>query len=160
MNHGVDFIAATNAKKLPEAHALLRPKLSSPGESAFAWHEQLSQSATYHWSPRNESGKRLVISNCFRKVSRPSRVAAVPIFDHYKATFNGRDRCNQGMDKKTWPWRPGTNCSGGSDLACIWNDHFACILLNARAIDRLFREDMNWEEFCCDVAKGLIQRRC
>ena len=102
----------------------LKREVTAMGTWAAIRHKKTGEIAVYHWSTENDVGKKLLLTNCLKKVSGVQESNNPPSWDEYKFMFNTCDDMNADIGKWWWP----------HVVRTFRRDVFASTVLNALAI--------------------------
>ena len=161
---GISYIAALKPSRFKEITSILKPHVTSSGQSAFMYNRIHNEACTYHWSMDNDVGKKFVISNAFKVTNRKKKRGGIPIYDAYNASFSACDKFNH-MKNRTWPFRCGGRSSEhgvSADKMNCWDYYFTATLFNTWHLflqkEGLVRKEKPWKQFTEELAIGIIRR--
>lgn len=159
----VPFICSLHLKRFQQLKDYLT-EVGDPvlerGDNTCIRNKENGEVLLSHWSADVRVGLKHVLSSAFRPI-RPLRMhnEILPVWDHYKNMFNVCDNFNSNLSDRCFPHKCGGNGVPGQN-GQVHKFVMASLLQNIRAIaislDPLRYENMNFHDFCKELAAQLI----
>ena len=104
----------------------LKREVTTMGTWAAMRHEETGEIAVYHWSTEKDVGKKLLLTNCLKKVSGVQDSNNPPGWDEYKFMFKTCDAMNADIGMWWWPYR-----------FVHWSEHFGDMFMLSTVLNTL-----------------------
>ena len=155
---GVNFMCSVSGDRFHSLRDMVSDQVTKPGEWAGLWNDESNEAFFFVWDKNQNVGKKCVLTNAFRCKAKRTAKAIVPVWDHYKVSFNLCDQFNRDLHDCTWPHRH----VGGSrlgDLASVHDFIFSSILQNVQNawLDKqgFSSENFTFQDICTRLADEL-----
>ena len=109
------LLAAIRENRFKSVTQYARKRVTNAGEQMFFFNENTGESIAYVFPTDPHIGRKVVYSNSFFLRSTPTAKNNIPLYDAYKASFNGCDKLNKALHGRNWPYRSGGNTRSGLD---------------------------------------------
>lgn len=156
---GVKYIAAITKERFGRLFEILSPKCEKPGDWGGIHNADTKETVVLNWSMDQKVGKKMVMSNAFKKQRRSNLNNIVPVYDVYKITFSACDRFNRGLHDRRWPHKHGGRNTPG-DSGAQHDFSLACILQNTfnAFLEIRLRPwgELDFCELACDLADQIF----
>lgn len=139
------FISAQKPSWWTAMESMLQPKVSQPGDTAYAWNSKTGTVVCCHFDSSRGGKRKYVVSTAFTHHSSPDYAKInPPVYSEYAATFNACDTFNMHLSKNWYPYRSGHwEKHFESMFLSIAFMNFYSICLHLRAVD----ESVSFKEF-------------
>lgn len=157
--HTGHVIAAVQPKRFLKYYDYLNTKVKQAGQLAVLHNNNTKETMVLYHSPQKEIGKKMVYSNCHKKLSTKQPPFEVPVYDEYGSCFNHCDKYNLAIAGKNFPIRLGGKNTGLN--ATIMDYLLVTILVNCwhayLSLKQLTHHDYPFSSFAEELAEGLVQ---
>ena len=112
-----------------------------------------------YYSTQKEIGRKMVYSNCHKKLSTKQPAFQIPVYDEYGSSFNHCDKYNLAISGKNFPFSFGGENTGLN--ATIMDYLLVTILVNCwhsyLSVKQLTFHDYPFSSFAEELAAALIE---
>lgn len=103
---GTKYIAAMRADRFRSIVSVVSRNVNKCGDTSFAYNKETKEVCVHHWSVDATVGKKVVLSNAFKLAHGKQKLSEIPVYDHYKVSFNGCDKFNTRLANRNFIYRP------------------------------------------------------